>query len=70
MRRRFAEARAQIGIGGSLAAAPLPHHRTYGSVSGGSVYYAGLGTATVARPSDLKNSFDKAMLSAGLAASR
>jgi hypothetical protein len=25
-----------IGIGGSLAAAPLPHHRTYGSVSGGS----------------------------------
>ena len=28
---------AQIGIGGSLAAPPLPHHRTYGSVSGGSV---------------------------------
>lgn len=26
-----------IGIGGSLAAPPLPHHRTYGSVSGGSV---------------------------------
>jgi hypothetical protein len=25
-----------IGIGGSLAAASLPHHRTYGSVSGGS----------------------------------
>jgi hypothetical protein len=25
-----------IGIGGSLATAPLPHHRTYGSVSGGS----------------------------------
>jgi hypothetical protein len=26
-----------IGIGGSLATAPLPHHRTYGSVSGGSL---------------------------------
>jgi hypothetical protein len=26
-----------IGIGGSLAASPLPHHRTYGSVSGDSV---------------------------------
>ena len=30
----------QIGIGGSLAAPPLPHHRTYGSVYGGSVDYA------------------------------
>ena len=28
--------RASIGIGGSLAAPPLPHHRTYGSVYGGS----------------------------------
>src|SRR5580704_541242 len=27
---------AAIGIGGSLAAPPLPHHRTYGSVYGGS----------------------------------
>ena len=26
-----------IGIGGSLATSPLPHHRTYGSVSGGSM---------------------------------
>jgi hypothetical protein len=26
----------QIGIGGGLTAAALPHHRTYGSVSGGS----------------------------------
>jgi hypothetical protein len=26
----------QIGIGGSLAAPPLPHHRAYGSVHGGS----------------------------------
>src|SRR5262249_9914980 len=25
-----------IGIGGSLTTSPLPHHRTYGSVSGGS----------------------------------
>jgi len=30
----------QIGIGGNLTAPPLPHHRTYGSVSGGSVDYA------------------------------
>jgi hypothetical protein len=28
---------AQIGIGGSLAAPPLPHHRAYGSVHGGSL---------------------------------
>src|SRR6267142_5792401 len=28
-----------IGIGGSLAAPPLPHHRTYGSVYGGSRSY-------------------------------
>ena len=28
--------RRSIGIGGSLAAPPLPHHRTYGSVYGGS----------------------------------
>ena len=28
---------ARIGIGGSLAAPPLPHHRTYGSVYGGSL---------------------------------
>ena len=27
---------AQIGIGGNLTAPPLPHHRTYGSVYGGS----------------------------------
>ena len=30
----------RIGIGGSLAAPPLPHHRTYGSVYGGSRGYA------------------------------
>ena len=28
--------RGKIGIGGSLAAPPLPHHRAYGSVHGGS----------------------------------
>ena len=28
---------AQIGIGGRLAAPPLPHHRAYGSVHGGSI---------------------------------
>jgi hypothetical protein len=26
-----------IGIGGSLTTPPLPHHRTYGSVYGGSM---------------------------------
>src|ERR1700719_2686516 len=31
---------AAIGIGGSLTAPPLPHHRTYGSVYGGSRSYA------------------------------
>src|ERR1700719_4958253 len=31
---------AAIGIGGSLAAPPLPPHRTYGSVYGGSRSYA------------------------------
>src|ERR1700716_160900 len=30
----------KIGIGGSHAAPPLPHHRTYGSVYGGSRSYA------------------------------
>src|SRR4029453_7017848 len=37
MNVRFAP---MIGIGGSLAAPPLPHHRTYGSVYGGSRSYA------------------------------
>src|SRR5258707_8944930 len=32
--------RRLIGIGGSLATPPLPHHRTYGSVYGGSRSYA------------------------------
>ena len=30
-----------IGIGGSLAAPPLPHHRAYGSVHGGSIEFRG-----------------------------
>src|SRR5882724_1998375 len=41
---------AWIGIGGSLTAPPLPHHRTYGSVYGGSVDYAGRDAATEGRP--------------------
>jgi hypothetical protein len=36
-RMRALSALGPIGIGGSLAAPPLPHHRTYGSVSGGSL---------------------------------
>jgi hypothetical protein len=34
MKVRFAPL---IGIGGSLSAPPLPHHRAYGSVHGGSI---------------------------------
>ena len=37
----------QIGIGGSLAAPPLPHHRTCGSAYGGSVTWAGEGRGFV-----------------------
>src|SRR5438128_2032424 len=59
-----------IGIGGSLTTPPLPHHRTYGSVSGGSVAYADGGTATEARPSEPKKPVGSAMVSAGLFASR
>src|SRR5262245_28513915 len=32
----FSSLKIRIGIGGSLAAPPLPHHRAYGSVHGGS----------------------------------
>src|SRR5260370_37478214 len=38
--RRHVRLVPTIGIGGSLAAPPLPHHRTYGSVYGGSRRYA------------------------------
>src|SRR5712672_2650636 len=38
--RRHVSKVPMIGIGGSLAAPPLPHHRTYGSVYGGSRSYA------------------------------
>ena len=34
--------RSVIGIGGSLAAPPLPHHRAYGSVHGGSTELSGM----------------------------
>jgi hypothetical protein len=59
-----------IGIGGSLATSPLPHHRTYGSVSGGSVDYVMCRAATEAKPSEPKKAFGSAMVSAGLFASR
>jgi len=32
-----------IGIGGHLAMPPLPHHRAYGSVPGGSTGLSGTG---------------------------
>src|SRR5216684_7471090 len=38
--RRHVSKVPRIGIGGSLAAPPLPHHRTYGFVYGGSRSYA------------------------------
>ncbi len=62
--------RAEIGIGGRLATPPLPHHRTYGSVSGGSVDYANCGVATEAKPSERKKRVGRAMASAGLLLSR
>jgi transposase len=37
LEKRIIVKHKSIGIGGSLAAPPLPHHRTYGSVYGGSV---------------------------------
>src|ERR1700756_403754 len=60
----------QIGIGGSLAAPPLSHLRTYGSVSGGSADYAVRSAATEAKPSEAKKPVGRAMVSAGLFASR
>ena len=36
IRASLREPRTSIGIGGSLATPPLPHHRTYGTVYGGS----------------------------------
>src|SRR5882724_13295657 len=38
--RKTISGRARIGIGGRIAPPPLPHHRTYGSVYGGSIGYA------------------------------
>src|SRR3954468_1245812 len=60
----------QIGIGGSLAAPPLPHHRTYGPVYGGSADYATGSAATEGRPSALRTALERAMFSAGLLLSR
>jgi hypothetical protein len=68
--RDLAQQAQEIGIGGSLAAPPLPHHRTYGPVSGGSADYADCFAATEAKPSETKKPFGRAMVSAGLFASR
>src|SRR4051794_3050025 len=64
------ESQTQIGIGVSLAAPPLPHHRTYGPVYGGSADYATGAAATEGRPSDLRTALERAMFSAGLWLSR
>ena len=66
----FGSSPFEIGIGGSLAAPPLPHHRTYGSVYGGSLDYAAAGFARKQRPSDPKKRIGMAMLRAGLLPSR
>ncbi len=61
--------RPAIGIGGSLAAPPLPHHRTCGSASGGSVrlsYFA----HSLGSPSKSKWAFGNAYFIAGLLAIR
>src|SRR6478735_5863761 len=58
-----------IGIGGGLAAPPLPHHRAYGSVHGGSSDQAAFGT-NGGRPSAASVLLDRAMFRAGLAAIR
>src|SRR5262245_56566843 len=42
-----------------------PHHRTYGSVSGGSMDYAVCGAETEAKPNDPKKAFGSAMVSVG-----
>src|SRR5215216_7186092 len=59
-----------IGIGGSLSTPPLPHHRTYGSVYGGSLDYACRNSAMEVRPSEPKKAIGIAVVSAGLLASR
>jgi hypothetical protein len=64
------DGKGSVGIGGSLTAFPLPHHRTYGSVSGGSLDYAVAGFARERSPSVLKKLVGMAMWSAGLTASR
>jgi hypothetical protein len=67
---RMLASKAAIGIGGSLTAPPLPHHRTYGSVSGGSADYVVRGRAVDGRPSEVKKAFGMAKWSAGLFVSR
>src|SRR5258708_3768518 len=46
--------------------AQLPHHRTYGSVYGGSLDYAAAGFARKQRPSDPKERIGMAIVKAGL----
>ena len=45
----------RIGIGGSLAAPPLPHHRAYGSVHGGSTAYVLIIVRSWGTPRPAKN---------------
>jgi putative endonuclease len=48
-----------IAIGGSLAAPPLPHHRAYGSVHGGSVAASCGSRHRVGRPPAAKKALDR-----------
>lgn len=47
-----------IGIGAAVTRRPLPHHRAYGSVHGGSRGYAGGSSTSEGSPSDLKYAFE------------
>ena len=62
LRLRRARPCPAIGIGGSLAAPPLPHHRAYGSVHGGSTVIRWRMPAKEGRPSAANVALDRAML--------
>src|ERR1035437_6212974 len=55
-----------IGMGGRIAPPPLPHHRTYGSVYGGSIGYAFRPSINDGSPNEVREAFDKARCRAGL----
>jgi hypothetical protein len=60
------QGRNEIGIGGSLATPPLPHHRAYGSVHGGSTELSGMACGNGCEAVRAKKALGSAILSAGL----